>query len=589
MLRGHYHPSLYSHPEQPSGSIEGEDGSWDPRTGRGSGSVGGGGVGGGGRDSGGGGGYASTSQTTSSSRHGRNTSGKMPSTSSSSMMMTMPAGQSHSSTQAAAFYSQFVRRYRSAPLDGMEPEDPRNDPDSNYYDSGLGQLDDDNEDDEDDEEDEGDGNSESVEQADSEDDDEDEDGSDGASLADEAMDEALDDARSRERLLMEPTSEQQEIERMHWQTLLASVLSGDVLKSEKARVGVALDTLGEEQHLKHINIWLGIRAKFHGRTVEEERQKLNERRLRTVDNVIQEVLTFCCSTPDDVTSALNEVANVRYRLDVVQSLYPNLKAMYLDKPVTAEPQFQSRCDTLNTWYSVVTTLKHHFSLLRRWTGSESLDVTAPYTSHEVPIGHRNRHNAEPIDGTSFVERLLKEESMQITFEKGSLVTVHAFLGAARDAQVNLAGSFREMNLPTFEKELVPLISFPTRLAQAGLRLRLDYVQKLRDPDVLIIDQMIEDVKLSIGLACTLKRQYEAILAPDPNGNWQLPQCISEDYDLTILEALGTFFRLIHLKLMSGAKSIYFKEIDVLESQWATFNDVSLTAAGGSSLVAEQIW
>ena len=51
----------------------------------------------------------------------------------------------------------------------------------------------------------------------------------------------------------------------------------------------------------------------------------------------------------------------------------------------------------------------------------------------------------------------------------------------------------------------------------------------------------------------------------------------------------TFFRLLHWKLKSGAKGIYFKETDVLEGQWATFNDVASTAAGGSCVVAEQLW
>ncbi|KAF8167798.1 hypothetical protein B0H34DRAFT_683077 [Crassisporium funariophilum] len=400
---------------------------------------------------------------------------------------------------------------------------------------------------------------------------------------------------------IQPAS-QQEKERLEWQALLASVLSGDVLKSEKTRIAVALDSLGDEQTNLQLNLWLGIRAKFHGRSVEEERRRLEERRLRTVDGVIHEIMNF--KVPDtkpgesaDVTaSALSEVTTILRRLEVVQSLYPSLKAFYLDKPAAAEGVFQARCDTLNTWYTVLTTLKHHFALLRRWTGSDTLDVNQPYTSNEVPIttmatsrtGGSLASYTEMADGTSFVERLLKEESIQLTFEKGFLVTVHAFLGAARDAQVNLSSLFKEMNLPTFEKELVPLISFPTKLAQAGLRLRLDYVQKLKDPDVLIIDQMSEDLKLSIGLACTLKRQYEAILAPDPGGNWNLPQCINEDYDATILEALINFFKLIHWKLKSGAKGIYFKETDVLEAQWATFNDVSLTAAGGSCLVAEQL-
>jgi mitogen-activated protein kinase kinase kinase len=390
----------------------------------------------------------------------------------------------------------------------------------------------------------------------------------------------------------EPThpGTQQERERLEWQALLTSVLSGDVLKSEKTRIAVALNSLGDEQANYNVNLWLGIRAKFHGRSVEEERKKLDERRLRTVDGTINEILNFRVSETqpgaNTTAAAFEEVTTVLRQLEVIQSLYPSLKAFYLDKPLAAEPAFQSRCDTLNTWYTVHTTLKHHFALLRRWTGSNTLDVNQPYTNHET---NPSSGGGDMADGTTFVERLLKEESMQLTFEKGFLVTVHNFLGAARDAQVNLASLFKEMNLPTFEKELVPLISFPTRLAQAGLRLRLDYVQKLKEPDIMIIDQMTEDLKLSIGLACTLKRQYQAILAPDPGGNWNLPQCINEDYDRTILEALTDFFKIIHWKLKNGSKAILFKETDVLENQWGTFNDVSITTAGGSSLVAEQLW
>lgn len=195
----------------------------------------------------------------------------------------------------------------------------------------------------------------------------------------------------------------------------------------------------------------------------------------------------------------------------------------------------------------------------------------------------------PIDGTTFVERVLKEETIQRTFEKGSLTTVHALIASARDTQVNRAPMFHSLHLPTFDNELVQLISFPTRLAHALLRSRLDYANRVKDPDVLIIDQMLEDFRLAIGLACTLKRQYEAFLHPDPGGNWNLPSCISKDYDETLLQTLHMFFRMIHWKLKSGSKDIYFRETEFLEAQWTTFNDVSLVVAGGAYLVAEQFW
>ncbi|KAF9066100.1 hypothetical protein BDP27DRAFT_1449944 [Rhodocollybia butyracea] len=455
-------------------------------------------------------------------------------------------------------YSQFVKRYRST--QPGEPDDPRNDPDSHYFHRGLGQL-----------VDAGDSDEEDISRVTI--------GADGVERVSLML----------ESDPIEPAS-QKEKDRLNWQIYFASVLGGDVLRSEKSRIAVALEASVDEQN-PHLNTWLGIRAKIHCRTVQEERQALEERRIHLVDAVIKEINTFRLENAD-VSQALTQIQAVLRRLDVAHSLYPNLKAFYLDKPEATEPVFQARCDTLNTWSTVLDTLRHQANVLRRWTGSETLDVTQPNTSGEVPLNANHRYNVhgqpEVADGSSFVERMLKEESMQRMFEKGSLVTIHASVAAARDAQVNLAGLFEEMNLPTFENELLPVISFPTKLAQACLHLRLAYVQKIKDPDMLILDQMIDDLKLGIGLACTLKRQYEAFLAPDPEGKWNLHPCINADYDASILDSMSMFFRLIHWKLKGGAKGVYFKETDVLEAQWATLNDVSLTVSGGSCLVAEEM-
>lgn len=442
-------------------------------------------------------------------------------------------------------------------------DDPRNDPDSHYFQRGLGQL---------------------VDAGDSDDED----------LGRSAPAAGAEHFDRFNALLLESEPIQpatlEDRERLEWQTMLASVLDGDVLKSEKTRIAVALESSDHEHNNTRLNIWLGLRAKLNGRPEDDERKRIEERRLRLVDPVIEEIKTFRVEEGSNTVSAHKQVHGLIRRLDAAQSLYPTLKAFYTDKPTAMEGTFQARCDTLITWSNVLTSLMHQIALLKRWTGSETLDVTQPNTSAELPIvGHHHGHGvAEVTDGSTFVERVLKEDSIQRTFEKGFLTTVHTFIGTARDAQVNLAHYFKDMNLPTFENELVPVISFPTKLVQASLRVRLDYVQRLKEPDVLIIDQNTEDLKISIGLACLLKRQYEAFLSPDLGGNWNLPQCISEDYDSTILEALTIFFRLIHWKLKSGVKGIYFKETDVLESQWATFNDVSLTVKGGSSLVAEQL-
>lgn len=483
-------------------------------------------------------------------------------------------GSSHSSTSTLPssstipprsnypnVYTQFVRRYRSAP----ETDDPRNDPDSHFYQRGFGQL---------------------LDAPDS--DDEDRGLFSGVNGESDRLSSLVLDSDPIEPQTLEDR------ERLEWQTMLASVLAGDVLKAENTRIAVALKSSSEEENNFRNDLWLGIRAKVHGRTVEEERQKLEERRLRTVDAVIKEIMAFCVEDPPEgcldppATYALHQVSAVLRRLEIAHSLYISLRNFHLDNPGANDPEFQSRCETLTTWYTVITYLRSTTALMGRWIGSETLDVLQPSSSSQTPNSGQTSDN-DFVNGTNFVGRLLKEEGVQRQVEKGSMTVIHALVGTTRDAHVNLAPMFRKMNLPFFERELVPLVSFLTNVAQEVLRVRLDYAQKLRNPDVLIIDQMVEDLKVKIGFACTLKRQYEAFLVPDPGGNWKLPPCISEDYDAVILEALTFFFKLIHWKLKSGAKGIYFKETDVIEAQWATFSDVSLTIPGGASLVAEQLW
>jgi mitogen-activated protein kinase kinase kinase len=476
--------------------------------------------------------------------------------------------------QYSDLYSQFVQRYRS----GSTHDDPRLDTDSQFYQRALGA---------------GGAGGGALPDADSEDEDLPP-AVKGGDVVERLSGLRLDDAV--EVTLPEPATLEQR-ERLEWQTMLASVLGGDVLKGEKTRIAGALESSAEEKNNLHVNLWLGLRARVHGRTEAEERKRIEERRVRTVDAALADIAAFRVADGADSSRALAEVRAVLARLDAAQALYPHLKALGADKPAALEGVFQARCDTLHTWSTVLTSLRKQIALLRKWTGSETLDVTQPNTDPEAPLGqHPARERTAPDrahgdlpDGTTFVDRVLKEDSSQRTFEKGFLTTVHALIGTARDAQVNLAPWFAAMNLPTFEAELVPLISFPTRLVQAILRVRLDYVRKLKDPGPLIIEQIADDLRVNIGLACTLKRQYEAFLAPDPGGNWNLPNSIDADYDTVVLDALSFFFKLIHWKLKAGTKSIYFKETDILEGQWATFNDVSLSTVGGSRLVAEQLW
>ena len=393
-------------------------------------------------------------------------------------------------------------------------------------------------------------------------------------------------------------------ERMEWQTMLASVLDGEVLRSEKTRIGRAMESY-ESQRINRLDLWYGLRAKLRGRGEEYEKQQLVERRRRIVPPLIDELLQF--RIPDasssgesipqphnPVESALKQVAMLLLRLDVAEGLYPNLKALRQDHPSAATDEFSSRVDTLNSWYTVVTAVRNQIGNLRKWTGSETLDIALPNQPEVVTILPPRRPSAsaldtEHLDANTFVERILKEDGLQRTFEKGALVDIHGLVQNARTLFLDHADVLHDLNLPSFSNDLVLLIGFPTRLMEEVLRVRLDYATKLTDPNLLSIDQMLEDFRLAIGLACTLKSEYDEFMKPDLEEKWNIPSCIGEDYEGAILDSLRFFFKLIHQKLKSGNKGIYFKETELLEAQWGIMEEVTMATSGGGTLVAEHVW
>lgn len=259
----------------------------------------------------------------------------------------IPPPPPSSSSRYSDVYAQFVRRYRSRPAPF---EDPRDDPEVTAL-RRVGQF--------------------------WEDDSDEELARNGADFDSRDRHSFHFDTDNIEHLSIEQR------ERLEWQSMLASVLDGDVLKSEKSRIQVALQKSANAGNNRHLDIWLGIRAKLRGRAVQEERRILEERKLHLVDRVVGEIMQFRVQHAPGFPSAFHQVNVVLQHLDKIQSFYPNLKAFHLDKPATALPEFQTRCDTLITWTTILGSLRQQLTIFRKWTGSETLDVTAPSSEHGV--------------------------------------------------------------------------------------------------------------------------------------------------------------------------------------------------------------
>lgn len=431
---------------------------------------------------------------------------------------------------------------------------------------------------------------------------------------------------------LEPDSKEG-LERLEWQNMLASVLAGDVLRGESTRQGLNEPTKGGRQKALGQSYWWQIRARMRGRTEEEEKRRVEDRRGRIVDGVLEEMDSFVIkkhtlgvgverrlSSEDDVPtrdavdpedkeaveheeelSALDQVNYMLEKLSLVEALYPHYAALRHAKPLYDSEKFQARVNGLTAWSTIVHQLQNQLQILQKWTGSDELDITRPNTTKEKALVSKNRYH--PLDAkakaqssldlaaddSTFLERVMKEDNLQRTFEKRIFVDIMSTVLNAKETVTLYLPLFTELGLPDFQYELVRLIGFPGRLIIEALKVRLDAAAKLVDPNPMVINDMIDNFRLSISLAVLIKRQYEDVISPDSEKRWQIPPCMAPDYDAVLLEGLRTFFKLLHWKLKSGNRAMYFKETEVLEDEWEFLYEAAEAVEGGDLVVAESFW
>ncbi|GAA5917268.1 hypothetical protein JCM8208_006845 [Rhodotorula glutinis] len=410
--------------------------------------------------------------------------------------------------------------------------------------------------------------------------------------------------------------------RFEWQHMLNNVLSGNVLKSEKTRLSTAslsgtkslkngfVDGFSSGRRQRAYAIWLLLRAKVRGRTADEESRFLEEARAR-VDDVIDEVAKFRVVDLqqedggiqiDSATrqrNAADQVASLLKRVDWCESLWPSRRALSLEKERFTEDEIVRRLDALRTWQQITRRLKVTVGILRKWTGGEWEKLSAPASvddgtsaagsgpSGSTPPPGLYAAGAAGPPGTErgFVAVIVREDSLSRTFEKRILTDLATLVDTAKAAVIELQASFTAMNLPGFTDDLSRLAIFPSRLAQEALRTTLDSVANVHDPTVVLIDQLTNDLRKGLEVACQIKRQYTELATPDAEAGWALPERV-EGYEETLLATLRFFFKLLHWKLKSPSKAIYFKETEIVENEWGFLSGVTEEIDGGDLLVGE---
>jgi len=382
---------------------------------------------------------------------------------------------------------------------------------------------------------------------------------------------------------MEPSLEELKIpanrERLEWHSMLANVLTGDVVKQEKKRLIGGAEQQGDNS-LK-TEVWIGVRAKTCGRTIAAQRRLIEDGRSK-VKQAIESIVAFEIKGEAEVgKTSLDQVQEIVKKIEKTETLYPTTQAFQSAHPRAASTAYTETCDAVLAWHNTTELINTELGVLQKWVGNVELDFTKPRAREtDSPGGHL-------FDESSFIDRILKEDGLKsLQGDTNLLNGVNTVIQKAKATLIGNAEGFADRHLPPYIEELLTLINFPSRLIQEIIRIRLSYAKKMKDPaqqGVMMAEQMIIQFQILLKLAVRIKEAYIVIAEPEPG--WDLPPCIDDNFDAVVLDALRFYFKMLNWKLMANKNT--FKEAEILEQEWDFSNELGRHLDGGDVEVAEQ--
>jgi mitogen-activated protein kinase kinase kinase len=386
-----------------------------------------------------------------------------------------------------------------------------------------------------------------------------------------------DDIQPTEEDIKDPANR----ERLEWYGMLEAVLTGDVVRQEKKRIiGSSEQAVGKTA--QKAEVWLGLRSKVCGRHLHVQRRLVEEARA-AMDRTLDEIINFKVKGEAEVGKPpYEQVQDVVKKIESCERLYPSWTALIQEHKSAGTPQFQEACDAIMSWYNVNEMINTELSILKRWVGNDDMDFTR--TKERSPSGNGLS------DETSFVDRLMKEDGLRSLYhedlgeEKGMLVGIFTVIRKCKETLIYNHDAFQKRHLPLYIDEMLTLISFPSRLIEDIIRIRLAYSKKVKEStqqNPMMLDQMISQFQMLLLLAIRIKSETNT----QPERGWELPPCIDESFDLVVLDALKHYFKMLNWKL-TGNKNT-FKEAELLFQKWDFANDIGKHLQDGDVEVAEQ--
>lgn len=118
---------------------------------------------------------------------------------------------------------------------------------------------------------------------------------------------------------------------------------------------------------------------------------------------------------DEAAETIKSLVDKYYR---VLNLWPNIKRMHAEKPITKTEAFRNRIDTLNSWLNFKFNFDTNIAYLKKWiVGNKELESTTEVDNTTVNL------DDPAVFATNckrFAEQIIKEKDIELIFQKNIL-------------------------------------------------------------------------------------------------------------------------------------------------------------------------
>jgi mitogen-activated protein kinase kinase kinase len=285
---------------------------------------------------------------------------------------------------------------------------------------------------------------------------------------------------------LQPTDEDlkdpQNRERLEWYGMLEAVLTGDVVRQEKKRlIGSTEEQPGKSA--QKAEIWIGIRSKICGRHLAVQRRMIEDAR-GNLDHVLGEIMNFSIAGESEAGKPpVDQVRDVVAKIEMAEGLYPSRTALVAHHKLAESEAYKETCSAVISWYNINEMINTELSILKKWVGNDELDFRR--SKDKSPSGNGL------TDESSFLDRLMKEEGLKSLHDdpegdgknlrkRSMLYGISRVIMKAKESLIHNAHAFAKRHLPPYIEELLTLISFPSRLIEEIVKVRLAYAKKMKD-------------------------------------------------------------------------------------------------------------